>query len=274
MKKFLILFFTLLALTVPVFASTDKMSQEYLKGKKHFSPVTFIAENTAEKVLEKALKKNTKSDFDVKIKAYNLSSMKEGIFKYAEFSTKDLVIEEIPIVMLNIKTDSDYNWIDYRENPIICKSDMVYSYTLHLTEDSINQALKHKEYFKTLQKVNQKAYPLFTLHDVKVKTLGDKVRIMMDYSLPLAQNNKVKSFSITTDFVVNENIVKAYNVTYDKAYGNLGESKVANLINLLDPLSFTLKLLNTKKCNTRIENVKIIDNIIQINGKIYVKAEG
>ena len=47
----------------------------------------------------------------------------------------------------------------------------------------------------------------------------------------------------------------------------------SNLINLLDPLSFTLSILDKKKCNAKVENVKIVDNIIQINGKIFVKGD-
>lgn len=272
-KKFLVISLLSLHFTMPSFAQVDKTSEDYLKNRKHFSPMNHIAESSIEKILKRSLKKTSKTDYSIKLKAYTLSSFKLGIFKYAEFSTDDLLIDDIPIKKLNIKTDSDYNWIDYRQDPIVCKSDMVFSYTVFLTEDAVNLALKNKEYYTVLQNVNKKAYPLFALHDVRVKTLNDKMKIMMDYSLPLAQNHKVKTFAITTDFTVQDNLIRAYNIAYDKAYGNLGDSKVANLINLLDPLSFTLNILNTKKCNARIENVKIIDNIIQINGKIYVKAE-
>ena len=75
--------------------------------------------------------------------------------------------------------------------------------------------------YNALQKVNQRAYPLFVLHDVRVKVFNEKMKIMMDYSLPLANNGKVKTFSVTTDFVGKENLVKAYKIAYDKAYGKL-----------------------------------------------------
>ena len=42
---------------------------------------------------------------------------------------------------------------------------------------------------------------------------------------------------------------------------------------MINPLSFTLSLLDSKQCNAKIENVNIVDNVIKIDGKIFVKGD-
>ena len=150
---------------------------------------------------------------------------------------------------------------------------MIYSYEIKLSEQSVNQALEKKDYEKNLEKINNLDYPLFILNNVDIKLKNNKIYLLMYYNFPVAPAKIDKTFMISTSFKVENHRIKAYDIDINKAYGVISETKVANLLNLLDPLTFTLSLLNTKKCNAIVENVKIIDNIIVVNGKIYVKGE-
>ena len=78
-------------------------------------------------------------------------------------------------------------------------------------------------------------------------------------------------FIVSTSLKVENNKIYANNVNIDKSYGNLSLNKITNLINLLDPLTFTLSLLESKDCKGRVDSVKIIGDIIEINGKINIK---
>ena len=272
MKKFLLIFLTLL-MCLPVSAKADTCTPEYLKEKKHFAVLNPIVEATAQRVIKKSLKKQTNGDYKVKFDGYTFTSMKKGIFKNLDIDGKDLKIEGIDIPRLKIGTISDYNWIDYTQKPPVMKSDMTYSYEIYLSEDSLNQALDKKEYRKTLEHVNGIAYPLFVINDVVIRLKNNKMYIVMEYDFPLTLKPKHRTFMVSTGFKVLNNKIVADNIEIDKSYGNLQTNKVSNLINLLDPLSFTLSILDKKKCNAKVENVKIVDNIIQINGKIFVKGD-
>ena len=274
-KKLLLLTIIGAVFTSPVFAKTDKCSKEYLQEKKHFAIMNPIAESFAERAIKKSLKKETDKNFKVKFDGYTLSSMKQGVFKNLEMSGENFKIDDIDIVYLNIKTVTDYNYIDYKQKPIVMKSDMVYAYEIHLNENSINTALDKKDYKKVMEKVNNIAYPMFLINDVRIRIKNSRAHIIVDYNFPLAKTKKDRTFAMSSKFKVDKttNKIIADDVAVASAYGNLQTSKVANLINLLDPLSFTLKLVDKKKCNGRIENVKIVDDIVQISGKIFVKAE-
>lgn len=272
MKKGLI---TLLVVLIiyPVFAQTDKYSADYLKSKKHFSITKPFVENIVEKKLKKSLEQTLGNSCDVDFKGYSVSSLKKGIFKEFAFDGKDFVIDGVEIPYLKINSLSDYNYIDYTQKPMVYKSDMVYAYSVKLNENTINQALDKKDYQKTLRKINALAYPLFVLNDVQIRIENNKLQIIMSYNFPLFPANKNKTFAVSSSLKVENHRILAEKVSFSGTYANITPEKVTNLLNLLDPLTFTLSVLNTKKCNTVVENVKIVDNIIEIDGKIYVKGE-
>lgn len=273
MKKFVLLIIAGLLISLPATAKTDKCSAEYLKNHKHFAIMNPPAESVAQAVIKKSLKKETGAKFKVKFDGYTLASMKKGIFKYLEITGKDVTVEGIELPYVNIKTLSDYNYVDYTQDPVKFKSDMDFAYTMKLSEKSINDALKNKEYQKTIQKVNKLAYPLFTINDVGVKIRNNKVYIIMQYNFPISPAKQNKTFMISTSFKVENGIIKAHNIALDKAYGNISIEKITNLVNLLDPLSFTLDLMDSKKCDGKLDSLEIKDNLIQINGRLHCKGE-
>lgn len=270
MKKILILLISLCILS-PVFAKADKTSVEYLRNRKHLAVMNPIAEKIAEKAIKKAIKKECGGKYKVEFDGYTLGSMKIGIFKNLIITGKNLEVEGIEIPYLQLKSITDYNWIDYRQEPMAYKSDMEFAYSLHLDEDSVNYALKNKKYKEKIDKINNIAYPLFTLYDTKIKIKNDKLYLIMEYNLPLSPFKKNKVFIVSTSLEVDNSKIIARNINFDKSYGNLSLKKVGNLINMLDPLTFTLSLIESKDCQGRVDSVKIIDDIIEINGRIYIK---
>ena len=260
-------------LTLPVLANTDKVSEKYLKNKKHYSLITPVAENFAQKILKKSLKKGHNGHFDIKLSSYNFYSFKKGIFKYLQIIGKNVDIDEIIIPYLKVETITDYNWIDYRQNPIVVKTDINCNFSLHLTEENINKALENPKYKKNIEKVNKLAYPLYSINNMVIKIKKDKMFFIINYYLPLASNYKERIFVTSCKFEVVDGKIISKEVDAQGSYSKKNLHKIANLINLLDPLSFSLSLLEDKKCKTKIENIKIIDNIVQIDGKIYIKGE-
>ncbi len=273
MKKFLILFLSVLLSSNLVFAEIDRLSQEYLQNTNHFTITKPLAEWVAKKALKKALKKQTGTKFDVKFEGYTTSSIKRGVFKSIEIEGKDVKIDDITVPYVKLKSLDEYNYIDYTKTPIKFMCDMTYAYELFLDEDAINTALKDSDYNKVIAKVNRIASPLFVIKGVRTKIKDGKLYIITDYNLPLSVT-KDRSFIARSDFEVVNGVIRAKNVKIDTSYGNLGLNKVANLINYLNPLDFTVDLLESGKQRTTIENINIVDNKVRVDGKIYVKGEG
>ena len=273
MKKLFMLFVIFNFMFFPVYAGADRYSKEYLQSKKHFAIINPIVEHCVESAIKKTLKKQTGANFKVHFVGYTTSSMKQGIFKHLELSGENLIVEEIPVPYVHLKSLTDYNYIDYTKNPIVYKADMIFQYDMLLTQDSLNSALKDRNYQKTMNRVNKLAYPMFHLSTISTKIIKNRLYIVMNYNLPLAKSQKNKTFVASTDLKIENGKIKAKNVHIDSIYGNLGLDRVANLINLLNPLEFTLAQMDTKNFRGKIENVNIIDNNIKVDGKIFIKED-
>ena len=273
MKKILLTLLILGIFNVTVLAKEDKFSEDYLKNTKHFSILNPLAESFVEHGIKSELKKETGAKFKVKFDGYTLGSMKKGIFKNLEITGKDVEVEDIIIPYVHLKSISDYNYIDYTKDPIVFKSDMKFDYDILLSQDSINKALKHGDYQSVLNTINDIAYPLFQVKGVSTKIVNNRLYFIIEYNFPIALSTKNKVFVTSSEFEVKNGKIKAVNIKLDSAYGNISLSKVGNMLNLLNPLEFTMQLLETKNCDAKIENVKIIDNKVKINGKIFVEGE-
>ena len=275
MKKILLLLFMSVFMSAGIAGASenDKFSADYLKNHKHFAIMNPVAESIAEHSIKRSLKKETGADFKVKFDGYTLSSMKKGIFKNLEITGEDVPVEGIVLPYVNLKTATDYNYIDYTKDPVVFKSDMTFTYEIDLSEESLNTALKHTDYQKVLNTINDIAYPMFQVKGVSTKIRNNRIYILTEYNFPIAPSARNRVFVASSDFKVDKEKIKAVNVKVDSAYGALSLSKVANLLNLLNPLEFTLDLLETKKCDAIVENVNIVDNKVKINGKIYVKGD-
>ena len=271
MKKILTLLLITFLTTSTVFAGVDRLSQEYLQSTNHFTITKPLAEWIAKRAIKKALKKETGADFDVQFEGYTTSSIKRGIFKTLEITGNDITFDDVMVPYVHLKSLTDYNYIDYTKNPMVYKSDMTFSYDLLLSEESINAALKDSDYMKVITKVNKIASPVFVVKGVRTKIVNNKMYVITDYNFPITLT-KDRVFIVQTDFQVVNGKIKAKNVKIDTSYGNLGLNKVANLINYLNPLEFTIDLLDDNKYNGNIENVNIVDNKIKVDGKIYVKS--
>lgn len=272
MKKSFTLFLIMILFTLTAFAGEDKYSQEYLQSKNHFSILKPLNERVAKKAIQAALKRETGANFDVKFEGYTASSIKKGIFKTMELSAEDAIIDGISIPYVHLVTLSEYNYIDYTQNPIVAKSDMTYAYDMLLSDESINQALKDTDYLKVLAKVNKIANPVFVVKQVRTKITDNKLYILTDYNFPIAKS-KDRTFVVQSDFQVINGKISAKNVSIDSSYGNLGLNKVANLINYLNPLEFTIKALDDNNHKAIVENINIVDNKVKVDGKIYIKEK-
>lgn len=108
---------------------------------------------------------------------------------------------------------------------------------------------------------------------VSTKIRNNKLYILTEYNFPIAPSSRNKVFVASSDFKVQNGKIRAINVKLDSAYGKISLDKVANLLNLLNPLEFTMEILDSKKCNANIENVNIVDNKVKIDGKIFVEGD-
>lgn len=272
MKKIVLIILMFLFL-VPSYAGTEATSETIKETK--FSITKPIVEKIVQNYIQKKAKEELgkKSKVKVKFESYSIATLKKGIFKYFEITGKNVLYEGIHVPYMNLKTISDYNWIDYEKNPVEFKSDMVFNYELHLDEQAISDALNNEKYKSNLNNVNNLMHPFFAVRNVDIKINDNRVYIYVQYSVPLVNINKEYKMAIVSDFKVSNGRIKPDNLRIEQGYRNISLRKITHLINLLDPLTYTLKILENKQCTANIEYIKIDDNVIKVSGKVLVKGK-
>ena len=270
MRIFLLFVFSIL-LVIPVFSATDKSSVEYLKNKKHIAILNPLAESIAQKVIKKNLQKNLgKGKYNVKFEIYTMKSLKNGIFKTLEIYGEDININKIPVTNICLKNITDYNWVYIDTKDVIFKSDVLFYYEIALSKDSINNALEQEEYKEKIVKLNKKFSPFMEVKNLRVDIKQGTLYVIIDYLLPLNSDLSLKTMVVSTDFTVENGKILPTNICLNKHSLNVSFDKILKIFNIINPLTFTLSKLNENNCKASIKNVKIIDDILKINGKILI----
>lgn len=281
MKKLLLILSLMIFCAAPSFAICDYASfcpshaydltsrpgQMFSRG----TGMTFLSEKVAESMIKKELKRSTKADFNVKVKSYSLKDLVDGRFKSLHISGKNLNIEGVYLTSLDLKTLCDFNYVQLGRSSIKFKENMVLNFSTVISDQDLMKTMKSSGYLDKLNCVNVEGCGItfFKLSGADVKIKNNKLyfKVRVTSQLLLAQP---LDLSIATDLKVEDGriVLTKFNV------GNLPKgidlSKVVYRLNAMNPLSFTLNVLENKNTKMMIKTVNISGDKITVNGNIFI----
>lgn len=225
----------------------------------------FFYTKALEHVLEKQAKKEFKGNFDVKLKSFSKKDLKEGKFKSITASGENLEIDGISIQKITLNSLCEYNQLAKNESG---KYEFVTDFpallTFEFTPQNINQVKNMPEYKAKLAKINSELNGFLKISDMNFDLRDDKLIYDINYTLPFSPNEQ--RISISSDVAYFNNTV--YNQT-ETASGKsvvLQFFKMANALNYINPLDFSMKFLQNNNIAGSVQNVYIKDN------KVFVEA--
>lgn len=281
MKKIILVFGFILCLCTPQ-AMADTCYSRYCptapyavssKGNQTFSKVTgltFLSEKVAQTVIKHELKKATKENFKVKIKAYSLKDLKDGKFKSMTISGKNLDIDDVYISSLNIQTLCDFNSVDVSKKEIKFRENMPMEFSMNISSTDLKKTINSTGYLKMLNKTNLSAFGItfFKLDSADVNIKNNKLYFTINVTTPLsAQKIPV---TVSTDLKVEDGKIVVTKVALLNAFSVIDLSKMANILNMLNPLTFSTELFNNTKTKTSIQTIDIIGSQISVKGNILI----
>ena len=273
MKKFLITLGIMTLTAASVWAKCDdfmcpssmELSNAFSRGLSNITGSTFLATKTAQSILKSQIKKEAEGDFDVKLKAYSMPDLKAGRFKSLE-------ADDVYLSMLKLKTLCDYNYIvyDQKNKTATFKENFGMAFATTITEDDLNNTMNANGYKELIDEINSmgKAYNLFNITQSKAKLRNNKFMYVFQVRIPLL--NTKQNIVVSSD--VNIFNGKLY-LSHTKVLNNLFSLDLSNLsyvINYLNPLSFSLGILENKDATLTVKDAAIKDNRIDIDGTIIV----
>lgn len=280
MKKIILSFVLLLAVqgvqaqdcsTLKCPAPYD-LTSGFSRGMSTVTGQKFLSEKIGEKLVKKAIKKNiTSGDIKVNLDAYSVRDLKAGRFKSLEINGKNVDIQGVYISSFNAKTLCNFNYIanDKRGNYIV-KEDIPASFNTIITEEDLNKTMLSSDYKRMIDDINSIGGNLniFQITSTNIKLKNDKMYYVLKYSMPFVR--KTKELVITANLKVENGQIELANTSFLNNSMALDVDKLSKLINYINPLDFSAKILENKDARFNIETVNISNGKITIDGNMTI----
>ena len=228
----------------------------------------FLAEKIAENVIKNSIKKNINSgDIDVKIDSFSTRDLKAGRFKSFELTAKNVNIEGVYISYFNAGTLCDFNYIaDNGSNKYIVKENIPMAFKAEITEEDLNNTMNSPDYRRLINDFNTigGVCNLFRITSTSVKLQNGKMYYIVKYALPFMRQSK--KVVISADVNVENGRIVLDNAVYEGHNSSADIDAFSELLNYINPLDFSAKILENKDAKFSVKNVKITDGKILIDG--------
>ena len=242
---------------------------------RFFSTVTgqkLLAEKIGQGILKKTVKKNIisgkiKSD----VKSYSATDLKAGRFKSVKISGKDVNIQGVHISSFEAKTLCNFNYITQDKNGnVVVKEDMPLAISVVMTEDDLNNTMNSSDYKRFIDNINRFGGNLniLNIESTSVQLKDNKMHYLLKYSIPFVR--KSKEVRLVSDLRIENGKIQLANTSYENRNFALDIDKFSKILNYINPLDFSAKVLENKEAKLNIENVKIDNDKINISGRITV----
>lgn len=232
----------------------------------------FIAEKVGESLVKKAIKKNIVSGkISANLDSYSTRDLKAGRFKSLEITGKDVDIEGIYISYFNAKTLCDFNYIAKdKDNNYIVKENIPIAFNTEITEEDLNKTMNSSDYKRLIDDINSigGSFNIFQIISTSVKLKNGKMYYIVKYAMPFVR--KAKEVVISSDINVENGQIVLANTNFVRNNSLMDIDKFSSILNYINPLDFSAKILENKDANFSIKNVKITDQRINIDGIITV----
>ncbi len=248
------------------------LTSGFSRGMSTVTGQKFLSEKIGEKLVKKAIKKNIVSgDIKADLDAYSVRDLKAGRFKSLEVSGKNVDIQGIYVSSFNAKTLCNFNYIanDKRGNYIV-KEDIPVSFNAVVTEEDLNKTMNSSDYKRMIDDINSIGgnFNIFQITSTNIKLKNNKMYYVLKYSMPFVR--KTKELVISADLNVENGQIVLANTTFLNNSLSLDVDKLSKLINYINPLDFSAKILENKDAKFNIENVKISDGKIVVDGSMTI----
>lgn len=232
---------------------------------------TFLAEKVGQRIIKRELRKATSQNFDVRLKSYSLKDLYNGRFKSLRISGKNLNIEGVHISSLDVKTLCDFNYIERAGDSIKFKENMALGFATEITDADLTKTMQTNGYLDKLNCVNVEGcgVTFFKLSNASVNIKNNKLYFKVKVT---SQIFLVKPLDIViaTDLKVEDGRIVLTKIDFGNLPKGIDLSKVAYNLNAMNPLLFSLNVLENEDTKMCIKNVDIIGDRIIVKGDILI----
>lgn len=237
--------------------------------------VNLLSEKIAERILKGQVVKNADGKFDVDIESFSVSDLKAGRFKSIKIHGENVVADKVHFSTLDISTLCDFNYIIYdkKNKTALFKEDFPLHFAVSLSASDLNNTMKASGYDDIIKQVNSfgRAFALFEISSSQVKIMNNKFIYVLKVALPFM--NTTQDIAVVSDLSVINGKICFNNPQLMHKYFSADFGKITKALNYLNPLEFSLRVLENKDATLKVQNVNIVNNKVNVNGTINIPKD-
>lgn len=280
MKKFLLVLGLIIFSTVPAFAVCDyaqmcapkayDLSSKGAQAASNVTGMTFLSERIADSIIKGQLKKVTKGRLKVNMQSYSAKDLLKGRFKSLKISGRNLEMDGAYISRLEAQTLCDFNYVQLDKKSIKFKENMVMAFSTEITNADLQKTVKSTGYLEKLNQTNLSAFGItfFKLQGADVQIKNNKLYFTIKITTPLS--SIPVSVVVRSGLKVEDGNIVLTKIDFVNPFTVIDLSKATYLLNAINPLTFSVDILNNKESKMSIQTVDIVGDKIVVKGTIFI----
>lgn len=280
MKKFILLVLMLLIMQ-PVFAynySNLCAPKPYPVGNsftRFFSNATgtnFFITKIAEMEMQKALKKDIGSNFNVEIIPYGAKDFINGKFKTMHITSPRVSYAGLIISDFSADTVCDYNQVALKGKEIYFAQNLVMKYSATITNDNLKAMTLTKEYMNILNKmsISYGTNIIFKIFSPDASIVGDRLKFKFKIIMPFFLMDDIADVTVDAGLKIQNEKLVFTDIKLGSDNNRMNLSYLLPLINKMNPFMTEFNISKNTKGIFKVKNVKIENNRILIDGLFLV----
>jgi len=195
----------------------------------------------------------------------------QGRFKSLKISGKNLEIDGVYLTSLEAKTVCDFNYVELDKKSIKFRENLVMDYTTEISNADLKKTVKSTGYLDMLNKIKLSGFgiTLFKLDGADVQIKNNKLYFTINLATPIISVNYIP-IVIRSDVKVEDGNIVLTKIDFVNLCSVIDLSKAAYLLSALNPLTFSMDILNNNGSKMKVQTVNIIGDRIVVNGTIFV----
>ena len=280
-KKTLGIFFILAVLSMPSNASDLSLycaepHDMSLKSTRFLSTITGftpLSQAIANSIVKKELTKATGTkNFKVKMKSFSANDLAAGRFKSLDINGDKLNFDGVYVSKFNASTVCDFNYVKATPKSITFIDNFPMTYSMTITENDLRKTVLSKDYLSFLNSLNVKfsKISLFELKDVDVNLNDDKFHFVLKLNNRMFNHNIPINLHLAAKMKVQDGKIKVTEVSSEGLNQKLNLTQMTNLLNLINPLNFTVDVLGNANSKLALNNLDIQGKKLVLDGTILI----
>lgn len=283
MKKLILLLGIIIAANTAAYADCDyecvapyDMNNKFRSFTSAVTGFNSITENRVEASLKKeVLKIASAKKLKLDIDSYSPKDLKNGIFKSMTLNGEDVVINDIHLSTLNLKSLCNFNYIKPGDNGnVVFKEAFPMSFDMTISETDLNNTMKHERYQKIIKDLNNlgKNYAGgLQIASSRVAIKQNKFYYILGFDIPFVRNEQ--KLVIQSDLKIKNGKIEYCNTRIASGHFRMDLKNIDFIMNYLNPFDFSVNILQNKDAKITVKDINMSDNKFIANGIVIVPKD-